>query len=104
VIQGFLLIGAGALLVALGVGGWIGALPRNRWSGIRTRATMRGEREWQAAHAAGGPWIAVGGLCVVGAGLAFMESNSLWIAAFVVGIALVAIGGVIGHKAAQRVG
>ena len=67
------------LFVATGVVAWeIGRrgakyrLPRNRWIGIRTRATMRNENTWFAAHVKAAPFFRAAGVAGIVGGLLFL--------------------------------
>ncbi len=58
----------GAAIVWTALATTSGRLGRNRFAGVRTRATMASERAWRAAHRAAGPWMFWSGMaCVVGA-------------------------------------
>ncbi|MFJ6675358.1 SdpI family protein [Actinosynnema sp. NPDC091369] len=68
-----LVLGFGGLVVGLvGYLGLTERLPRNRFAGLRTPATMRSEEAFRAANKAAGPPTIVGGaIGVVGAVVAW---------------------------------
>ena len=105
---GLLWIIVGAGIAGVGLAGWRGRLPRQHWAGIRLPSTMRSDEAWYAAHRAGGPWLAAGGLApaVVGVLLVAMAPDadaaaqaSLALAAWM--LAFVIVAGVVGVRAAR---
>ncbi|MFN8508298.1 MAG: SdpI family protein [Dehalococcoidia bacterium] len=69
----FLIIAAGsALVLAIGIFGLIGKLPRNGWAGIRTPYTMRSDENWQRTHRFGSPLLIFGSVATLSASLAFL--------------------------------
>jgi uncharacterized membrane protein len=55
-------------LAVVGFLGWTGRLPRNQWTGIRTKTTMSSDKVWQVAHHKAGPWLTISGaVMLVGA-------------------------------------
>lgn len=56
---------AGIAFAVVGLLGWQGRLPRNRWAGIRVPATMTSPEAWARAHRAAGPAMAAGGGALV---------------------------------------
>ncbi|WP_116043057.1 SdpI family protein [Amycolatopsis palatopharyngis] len=98
--------------VLVGWGGYLGwreKLPRDRGAGVRTAATLRSDEAFRVANrVAGMPTVVAGGIGVV-AGVAglLMPSTGGLIAAAVIGLlgmfALLAGGGVLGHRAATAV-
>jgi hypothetical protein len=104
------LIGLVPLVVGVGIGvvgvlGWRERLPRNRFGGVRTPATLRSERAFRVANKVAGPPLAVAGSVGVLTGIAGLTTGLLVI--MILGLAgLVAItiaGGVLGHRAAEAV-
>jgi uncharacterized membrane protein len=63
---------AGFALVFVGVLGMFERLPPNRIAGIRTRYTFSREQAWYDTHRFAGPVMALGGVAIVAAGLAFL--------------------------------
>lgn len=62
----------GLFLVATGVLGTTGRLPKNDWFGIRMHVVMSSDAAWLAGHRAGGPWLLAGGLVALAAGLTLL--------------------------------
>lgn len=93
----------GSLLVlAVGLLGFLGRLPRNPIAGIRTRYTMRNDDNWQRAHREGGPFLIFSGVAAVAVGLAFLPfalagkiSDGLAIVAIVVQAIIIGVGAVL---------
>ncbi len=52
-----------------------GRLPRNDWFGIRMHVVMSSDAAWLAGHRAGGPWLLVGGLVALAAGVALVVAR-----------------------------
>ncbi|HEV2778486.1 MAG TPA: SdpI family protein [Actinophytocola sp.] len=92
---------AGLVVATVGVLGLRERLPRNRFFGVRTAATLRDEETFRLANRiAGLPGVA-GGLVAVLAGLAGYSAGALIAALGLVGMLAIAIGGgVLGHRAA----
>jgi hypothetical protein len=104
-IVGVVLLGAAAALVTIGLLGWRQRLPRNRFAGIRTPATLRSEAAFSAANrVAAPPVLAAGAVCAVGGALAFGTGGpALLVIVGVVGagaIGLLLAGGLLGHRVA----
>ena len=61
-------------LVVLWIGwlGYIGKLKPNRFVGIVTGYTRESEENWRAVHRAAGPFLVLGSVAAVAAGLAFL--------------------------------
>lgn len=103
---GGVLLLAGVALVGVGALGWRGRLPRNRFAGVRTAATMRSPEAFAVANrVAGPPTVAAGSVLAVGGGFTAAATGP---AAAVVpavctvgGLALVVAGGLLGHQAAS---
>ncbi len=101
---GVLLIGGGGLLT-VGLLGWRRRLPRNRFAGIRTPATLRSDAAFVAANrVAAPPVLAAAAVCAVGGALALGASGPALVA--IVGVAgagtvgLLIAGGLLGHRLA----
>lgn len=102
---GAVLLLAGVALVVVGALGWRGRLPRNRFAGVRTAATMRSPEAFAVANrVAGPPTVAAGVVLAVGGGFSAAATGP---AAAVVaavgtvgGLALVVAGGLLGHRSA----
>lgn len=102
---GVLLLVAGGALLCVGLLGWQRRLPRNRFAGVRTSATLRSEAAFVAANrVAAPPVLAAGGICAAGGALAGATGGPALAA--IVGvtgagtIGLLIAGGLLGHRAA----
>jgi uncharacterized membrane protein len=102
---GVVLLVAGAALLTVGLLGWRQRLPRNRFAGIRTPATLRSEAVFSAANrVAAPPVLAAGAVCAAGGALAFGTGGAAL--AVIVGVAgvgavgLLLAGGLLGHRVA----
>ncbi|MGH4008460.1 MAG: SdpI family protein, partial [Pseudonocardiaceae bacterium] len=101
---GVLLIAGGALLT-VGLLGWRQRLPRNRFAGIRTPATLRSDAAFTTANrVAALPVLAAGAVSTAGGMLAFGTGGPALAA--IVGvtgagvIGLLIAGGLLGHRVA----
>lgn len=102
---GLILVIAGVALLTVGLLGWRQLLPRNRFAGIRTPATLRSDTAFVVANrVAAPPVLAAGALCTVGGGLALGAAGPvLTMIVSVTGagvIGLLLAGGLLGHRAA----
>jgi uncharacterized membrane protein len=102
---GVLLLLAGAGLLTVGVLGWRRRLPRNRFAGVRTPATLRSDAAFIIANrVAAPPVLAAGGICVAGGALALGAGGAaltVIVAVAAVGaVGLVLAGGLLGHRVA----
>jgi uncharacterized membrane protein len=102
---GLLLLVTGAGLLTVGLLGWQRWLPRNRFAGVRTSATLRSETAFRAANrVAAPPVVAAGAVCAAGGALALGTGGPAL--AVIVGVAgagaigLLLVGGLLGHRAA----
>ncbi len=102
---GVVLLVVGGALLTVGVLGWRQRLPRNRFAGIRTPATLRSEAAFIAANrVAAPPVLAAGAVCAAGGVLAFGTGGPAL--AVIVGVAgagtvgLLLAGGLLGHRVA----
>jgi len=95
----------GLVIAVVGVLGARERLPRNRFGGVRTAATMRDDRTFRVANKVAGLPIAVAGVIGVGTGVLGLVADSLLVTivgfAGMAGIALG--GGALGHRAAEAV-
>jgi hypothetical protein len=99
---------AGLVVAAVGVLGLLERLPRNRFGGVRTPATLRDDTTFRIGNKVAGLPIAVGGAVGVAggaAGLAMTGAASVVVAvlALLGTIVIAAAGGVLGHRAAEAV-
>lgn len=105
---GVVLLVVGAALVTVGLLGWRRQLPRNRFAGIRTPATLRSEAAFIAANrVAAPPVLAAGAVCAIGGALAFgTVGTALPVIVGVAGagaVGLLLAGGLLGHRMATAV-
>lgn len=103
---GAVLLLAGAALVVVGVLGWRGRLPRNRFAGVRTAATMRSPEAFAVANrVAGPPTVSAGALLALGGGFTAAATGPAAVVVAAVctvgGLALVVAGGLLGHRSAS---
>jgi SdpI/YfhL protein family len=96
---------AGAGLLTVGLLGWRRRLPRNRFAGIRTPATLRSEAAFSAANrVAAPPVLAAGAVCAAGGALALGTGGpALTVIVAVAGtgaVGLLLAGGLLGHRVA----
>ncbi len=105
---GVMLLVAGGGLLTVGVLGWRRRLPRNRFAGVRTLATLRSDTAFIAANrVAAPPVLAAGAICAAGGVLSFRTGGA--VLAMIVGVAgtgaigLLLAGGLLGHRAATAV-
>ena len=102
---GSLLLLAGLSLLTVGLLGWRGTLPRNRFAGVRTPASLRSDAAFRAANRVAGPPVtAAGVVCVAGGALAYGATGAaLTVIVGVTGagtLLLVLAGGILGNRAA----
>lgn len=102
---GGVLVLAGVALVVVGALGWRGRLPRNRFAGVRTPATMRSPEAFAVANrVAGPPTVAAGVVLAVGGGFSAAATGPAVAVVAAVGtvggLALVVAGGLLGHRSA----
>jgi uncharacterized membrane protein len=98
-----LLVGAGVVLIASAIAGWLGRLPPNGIVGIRTSTTRATPEGWYAAHRASAIAIgAAGAALVCGAVVRLLvNSDSSVIIAMVAALVLVCVGTVQAQRAAR---
>ena len=102
---GVVLVIAGVALLTVGLLGWRQRLPRNRFAGVRTPATLRSDAAFAVANrVAAPPVLAAGALCAVGGGLVLGSTGpALTMIVSVTGagaVGLLLAGGLLGHRAA----
>lgn len=106
---GLILLIAGLAVAYVGVRGLRGSLPRNRFAGVRTPASMRDDDTFRIANqVAGAPVIGGGVLAVLcAATIPAMPTTAAVITVTVIAavglLLLVGAGGVLGHRAASAV-
>lgn len=106
VLPTLLLAIAGLAVGTVGVLGLRGALPRNRWAGVRTAATMRDDTAFTLGNkVAGAPLLAAGAAAfaagALGAVMPTMASRVTVAAVGLLGmLVLTLVGGALGHRAA----
>lgn len=98
-----------SLVVGLGIGivgllGWLERLPRNRFAGVRTSATLRSHRAFRLANKVAGPPITVaGGVAIVCGALGLVAGPVATIIGLAGMVAIAIAGGVLGNRAAEAV-
>lgn len=103
---GSVLVLAGAALLVVAVLGARTRLRRNRWAGVRTRATMRSDAAFALAHrAAAVPLGAAGAVGVLGGGVLLAGADGplagvVLVVALVGLLSLAGFGGIVGDRAA----
>ncbi|MGH3879957.1 MAG: SdpI family protein [Actinophytocola sp.] len=92
----------GLVVAAVGVLGWLERLPRNRFAGVRTPATLRGDRAFRLANKVAGPPLTAAGLVGVVSGAMGLAAGTVVVLVGLVGMVAIAVaGGVLGHRSAQ---
>lgn len=104
-VLGTLVAALGAALLTVGLLGWLGRLPRNRFAGVRTFATLRCDAAFGTANrVAAPPTLAAGTICVIAGAFAFVSTGSTLVVVLAVGavgaVTLAVVGGLLGHRAA----
>ncbi|GAA4421339.1 SdpI family protein [Actinokineospora soli] len=96
---------AGAALLVVGFLGFTGRLPRNRYAGVRTAATLRSDEAFRVGNkVAGLPTVAAGAIGVLGATAGWLTNPLLGTVLALAGLlTLTVAGGVLGTKAAAAV-
>ncbi len=97
-----------SLVVATGVLGWLGKLPRNRFVGLRIPATRRSGEAWSVGNRAAGPLTTVGGLAAMGGSVVALllpqqDAKGTVLVAVLVMAFLAVVGAVKGARAANKV-
>lgn len=98
----------GLVVAAVGLLGFLERLPRNRFGGVRTPATLRDDETFRVGNKVAGLPIAVGGLVgIIGGGVALLTTGTAAIVVAVLALlgtlVIAAAGGVLGHRAAEAV-
>jgi hypothetical protein len=99
-------VAAGLVLAVVGLLGVRERLPRNRFFGVRTKATLRDDTAFLIGNKVAGLPVAVGGTVgVLGGGIAVLMPNTggaiVTAATATVGmLAIASAGGALGHRAA----
>jgi hypothetical protein len=98
----------GLIVATVGVLGFRERLPRNRFVGVRTPATLRDDETFRVGNKVAGLPIAVGGGVgivggVVGLALTGIAAVVVMVLALLGLGAIAAAGGVLGHRAAEAV-
>lgn len=103
-VLGSLLVLAGVALLAVAVLGARSGLPRNRWAGVRTAATLRSDAAFTVANRVAAAPIAAAGVVAVAGGAATAAGGAaatVVLAVAVLGVLVLAgTGGVLGDRAA----
>jgi SdpI/YhfL family protein len=98
----------GLALAAVGTLGFLERLPRNRFVGVRTPATLRDDETFRVGNKVAGLPVAVGGgVGVAGGAVALTLTGAAALVVALVALAGLAViataGGVLGHRAAEAV-
>ena len=104
VVAGALLVLVGAALVVVGILGVAARLPRNRWAGVRTPASLVSDGAFSVANRVSGPGIVVSGVLVAlaGAAVAGTEGAPRVVVAMLLlsgGVAVMIAAGALGARA-----
>ncbi|SDN25486.1 SdpI family protein [Allokutzneria albata] len=106
---GAVLIVAGLAVAVIGALGLLGRLPRNRFAGVRTEASMRDDDTFRAANrVAGLPFLAAGVVAAGAGGIAIATQDALaTVIIMVIGVVglfgMMMAGGALGNQAAAAV-
>lgn len=98
----------GVVVATVGVLGFRERLPRNRFGGVRTPATLRDDETFRIGNKVAGLPVAVGGAVGILGGVVAMFMTGaaaivVTVLALVGTVAIAAAGGVLGHRAAEAV-
>lgn len=108
-VVGVVLAVAGIALGVVGVLGWRRRLPRNRFAGVRTTATLRDDETFAVGNQVSAPLTTTAGAVALVAGVAAVFAPSPLAGGVVAGLGLLGVlglavvGGVIGDRAAGLV-
>ncbi|HEY0450011.1 SdpI family protein [Actinophytocola sp.] len=92
----------GLVVAAVGVLGLRERLPRNRFGGVRTPATLRDDETFRVANKVAGLPIAVAGAVGIVSGAAGLVAGLAVTLVGLVGMCAIALaGGMLGHRAAE---
>ncbi len=91
----------GLVVTPVGLLGLRERLPRNRFAGVRTPATLRSERAFRVANKVAGLPVTVAGAVGVAGGAAGLAAGPVVAIVSLVGMLAIAVaGGMLGHRAA----
>ncbi|WP_459713516.1 SdpI family protein [Actinophytocola sp. KF-1] len=99
----------GLVVASVGVLGFLERLPRNRFGGVRTPATLRDDETFRVGNKVAGLPIAVAGVVgIAGGGIALAMTGTAAIVvtsviALLGTLVIAGAGGVLGHRAAEAV-
>ena len=99
----------GLVVASVGTLGFLERLPRNRFGGVRTPATLRDDETFRVGNKVAGLPIAVGGVVGIlggAAALAMTGTAAIIVTAVLALLGMLVItgaGGVLGHRAAEAV-
>jgi hypothetical protein len=98
----------GLVVAIVGTLGFLERLPRNRFGGVRTPATMRDDETFRVGNKVAGLPIAVGGAVgIVGGAISLAMTGAAAVVVMVIALlgtaAIAAAGGILGHRAAEAV-
>jgi uncharacterized membrane protein len=104
-VLGAVLLLAGAGLLTVGSLSWRRRLPRNRFAGVRTPATLRSAAAFSEANrVAAPPMLAAAAVCAAGGAVALgTDGPALTVIVSLVGVSTVGLllaGGLLGHRVA----
>jgi hypothetical protein len=108
-VLGSLLVLVGFALLAVAALGLRRRLPRNRWAGVRTDATLRSEAAFTVANQVAAAPLGAAGAVAVAGGVALLAGASgglawaLLVVSLVGATVLAGVGGVAGDRAAAAV-
>jgi uncharacterized membrane protein len=106
-VLGVLFVLTGVALVTVAVLGARSRLPRNRWAGVRTAATLESAPAWVSANRVAAPPLAAAGAVCLFAGVVLLAGPSEvlgWIVtviALVGALGLAGVGGALGDRAGR---
>jgi uncharacterized membrane protein len=112
-VVGVVVLAASAALLVIGALSHHDRVPRNRWVGVRTPATMRSDDAWFAAQRSASPFLLIAGVLGVLTGVFWLvvapEEGDDAARALIIGFVVVLtgpslLGAVAGVRAARRVG
>jgi hypothetical protein len=108
VVVAFVPLIVGLVVAVVGLLGLLERLPRNRFGGVRTPATLRDDETFRIGNKVAGLPIAVGGAVGAGGGaVALLLTGAATVVVAVIALlgmlVIAAAGGVLGHRAAEAV-
>jgi uncharacterized membrane protein len=102
VVPAVVVAAGGVALAAIGVLARMSRLRRNRFAGIRTRATLSSDEAWRAGHNAAASYLIAAGIAWIAAAAALAFSSVAALLLFALGVALVVVAAVVGDRASRR--